>query len=109
MPYLVYKKCKSLQTLRSLWTFFENKIQGENFIVLLNNFSGPNQIATASSYMVTDVNENVLLRIPQSGKAIETTKPISVPGLLKTSAAEFSNYPALAFKNNKKWETITYK
>lgn len=51
----------------------------------------------------------VRLRIPESGKAIETTPPISIPSLLKRSATEFPNHTALAAKVNGKWEKVTYQ
>ncbi|KAG5887359.1 hypothetical protein JTB14_018374 [Gonioctena quinquepunctata] len=69
---------------------------------------GPDQILPAEDFETTDPDGCVRLRIPENGKAIETTPPISVPGLLRRTAEDFPNHVALAKKVNGNWETITY-
>lgn len=71
--------------------------------------SGPDQILPAKGITTVNPDEPVSLRIPESGKAIETTPPISVPGLLKRTLDAYPNHPALAYKANGKWNKITYK
>ncbi|CAG9820082.1 unnamed protein product [Phaedon cochleariae] len=68
----------------------------------------PDQIVPADEYYATRADGYVRLRIPENGKALETTKPISVPGLLKSTAEEFPDHVALSYKVDEKWETITY-
>ncbi|CAG9860307.1 unnamed protein product [Phyllotreta striolata] len=70
---------------------------------------GPDQIVPTDQEICTDPAGYVRLRIPEQGKAIETIKPISVPGLLQRTAREFPENVALAQKVNGKWENITYK
>ncbi|KAJ8913170.1 hypothetical protein NQ315_009007 [Exocentrus adspersus] len=71
--------------------------------------NGPDQIVLADDTVTTRADGYVKLRIPEHGKAIETTTPISIPSLLKRSAIEFADYTALAAKINGKWEKITYQ
>ncbi|XP_050515520.1 very long-chain-fatty-acid--CoA ligase bubblegum [Diabrotica virgifera virgifera] len=70
---------------------------------------GPNQIIPSENYVCTDPSGSVRLRIPENGKAIETIKPISVPGLLEKTAREYPDKIALAQKVNGKWETVNFK
>lgn len=82
------------------------KMHNEKLVV----FVGPDQIVESQNICTTDPNGSVLLKIPKTGKAIETSDPISVPGLLTRTAKQFPNTPALAVKDpNGKWQTITYK
>ncbi|KAJ8955436.1 hypothetical protein NQ318_003535 [Aromia moschata] len=69
----------------------------------------PDQVIPAGDYVTVRADGYVRLRIPEVGKAIETTPPISIPTLLERSATEFSDSIALAKKVDGKWETITYK
>ncbi|XP_060536801.1 very long-chain-fatty-acid--CoA ligase bubblegum isoform X3 [Cylas formicarius] len=71
-------------------------------------FSGPDQIKPAENYTTCDPAGCVQLRIPDSGKALETIPPKSVPSFIKRIVDEFPNHPALGRKINGKWETITY-
>ncbi|XP_056637858.1 very long-chain-fatty-acid--CoA ligase bubblegum-like isoform X2 [Diorhabda sublineata] len=70
---------------------------------------GPDQIIPCDEHICTDLNGVVKLRIPENGKAIETIKPISAPGLLMRTASEYPDKIALAYKDNGKWENVTYK
>lgn len=71
-------------------------------------FADSEQIASAEDYVATELNDRVRLRIPKTGKAIETIRSISVPDLLKRTTNDFPNVVALAHKVDGKWETITY-
>lgn len=62
----------------------------------------------AESATTTDITSRVKLRIPENGKAIETTPPVSVPGLLHRAAKKYGDNVALAYKEQNKWNTITY-
>lgn len=59
--------------------------------------------------VVTSQYDYVRLRIPDSGKAIETIKPLSVPGALKNIVQQFPNTAALGYKEGDKWITISYQ
>lgn len=71
--------------------------------------NGPDQIVPSDNIFTVKADGYVRLRIPESGKAIETTPPISIPSLLKRSANEFPEHTALAVKVDGKWEKITYR
>ncbi|XP_008200673.1 very long-chain-fatty-acid--CoA ligase bubblegum isoform X2 [Tribolium castaneum] len=71
--------------------------------------NGPDQILPAEDSTTTSPDVPVRLRIPETGKAIETTPPVSIPGLLKRTATDFPDHPALAYKAEGKWNKITYK
>ncbi|KAJ8936507.1 hypothetical protein NQ314_012371, partial [Rhamnusium bicolor] len=58
----------------------------------------PDQVVPAEDLVTVRSDGYVRLRVPESGKAIETTPPISIPGLLKRAAGEFPNHVALAKK-----------
>ncbi|KAF2885767.1 hypothetical protein ILUMI_20402 [Ignelater luminosus] len=77
---------------------------------LQNSCIGPEMILPATTLSTSKPNEPVLLRIPKQGKAIETVKPISVPGLLHRTASRYPNHPALYWKDatTKKWKSINY-
>nr|CAH7763094.1 unnamed protein product [Callosobruchus chinensis] len=70
--------------------------------------NGPDQIVPAETEVTVKADEYVRLRIPKSGKAIETIRPVSVPTLLRKTAKEFPNHTALAQKVNGVWKNITY-
>lgn len=74
-------------------------------------FVGPEMILPATTLTTSKSNEPVILRIPKQGKAIETVKPISVPGLLQRTASKYPDHPALFSKNpaTKKWNSINYR
>ncbi|KAJ8973273.1 hypothetical protein NQ317_019539 [Molorchus minor] len=61
--------------------------------------NGPDQVVPTEDTIVVKADEYTRLRIPETGKAIETTSPISVPGLLARTAKEFPNSTALAQKS----------
>ncbi|RZC36620.1 very long-chain-fatty-acid--CoA ligase bubblegum, partial [Asbolus verrucosus] len=69
----------------------------------------PDQILPAEELTNVAPDGCVRLRIPESGTAIETTPPVSVPGLLKKIADAYPNHDALAYKVDGKWNKITYK
>lgn len=71
--------------------------------------AGPNQIRPTKNIRTSDPEGCVKICIPETGTAIETTDPISVPGLLHRTALEFPNATALAGKIDGKWEKISYK
>jgi long-chain-fatty-acid--CoA ligase ACSBG len=71
--------------------------------------NGPDQILPTEEITTTNLDEPVRLRIPESGKAIETVAPISVPGLLKRTSEAYPNHAALAYKAEGKWNKISYK
>lgn len=71
--------------------------------------TGPEQIKPAESEITTDLAGWVRLRIPQSGKAIETLPAISVPGLVKRAADTYADKIALAWKEGKDWKKFTYR
>ncbi|XP_018576089.1 long-chain-fatty-acid--CoA ligase ACSBG2 [Anoplophora glabripennis] len=71
--------------------------------------NGPDQVVPSDDIFTVKADGYVRLRIPESGKAIETITPISIPSLLKRSAEEFPDHTALAAKVNGKWEKITYQ
>ncbi|XP_063929421.1 very long-chain-fatty-acid--CoA ligase bubblegum [Zophobas morio] len=75
----------------------------------LQQHNGPDQIVPSEHIVTTRADGRINLRIPESGKAIETTPPISVPGLLKRTADNSPDCPALAYKEDGKWKQITYK
>lgn len=71
---------------------------------------GPNQIASANLYTVTNIRERVKLRIPDIGVASETVAPISIPGLLTKVASNFPEHAALSYKTSAGiWKSITYR
>lgn len=59
----------------------------------------------ASQKYTSEVNGRVTLRI-ESGADIT---PVSVPGLLASSAEKYGNLPALNYKSDDKWVQVTYK
>ncbi|XP_021005737.1 long-chain-fatty-acid--CoA ligase ACSBG2 isoform X2 [Mus caroli] len=54
----------------------------------------------------THCDGEVLLRLSKHGPGHET--PMTIPELFQESAERFSAYPALASKNGKKWDTMTF-
>lgn len=69
----------------------------------------PNQIKPADNLVTTDPSGCVRLRIPESGKAIETLPPISVPGYMKRAAERYADKIALGWKEGSTWKTFTYR
>lgn len=70
---------------------------------------GPDQVKPAESYITTDPAGYVQLHIPESGKAIETLPPVSVPGYVKRAAENYGDKTALAWKEGKVWKTLSYR
>jgi len=62
-------------------------------------------VLPASQKYTSEANGRVTLRI-ESGA---DNTPISVPGLLASSAEKYGNLPALNYKSDNKWVTVTYK
>ncbi|XP_040595134.1 long-chain-fatty-acid--CoA ligase ACSBG2 isoform X6 [Mesocricetus auratus] len=54
----------------------------------------------------THCDEEVLLRLSRHGPGHET--PMTIPELFQESVERFGAYPALASKNGKKWDTLTF-
>ncbi|XP_021074084.1 long-chain-fatty-acid--CoA ligase ACSBG2 [Mus pahari] len=54
----------------------------------------------------THCDGEVLLRLSKHGPGHET--PMTIPELFQESAERFGAYPALASKNGKKWDTLTF-
>lgn len=77
--------------------------------VSMNNNAGPNQIRPTENIRTSDPAGCVKIKIPETGTALETMDPISVPGLLYNTVQEFPNAVALAQKINGNWEKITYR
>lgn len=71
--------------------------------------SGPDQLLPAEESTTIHPDQPIRLRIPESGLAIETTPPISVPGLLQKVAEQYPSFSALGYKENETWKIITYK
>ena len=62
----------------------------------------------ATALSTSSANGRVKIRSEERGMG--TIKPISVPGLLRKIAQEYSNHPALASKGeDNQWKIITYK
>lgn len=79
-----------------------------SFILISCYFLGPNQVVPTDNVYTTKPDGSVKLRVPKSGMAIETTTPISVPGLVKKAVDTYSDHTALAYKENGEWKKITY-
>ncbi|KAK9889339.1 hypothetical protein WA026_004614 [Henosepilachna vigintioctopunctata] len=76
----------------------------------LSYLNGPCQILPATEETTTDRAGCVKLRIPKSGTAIETVKPISIPGLINNTVANFADNVAYVYKDdNGKQVKVTYK
>ncbi|XP_027291946.2 long-chain-fatty-acid--CoA ligase ACSBG2 isoform X1 [Cricetulus griseus] len=54
----------------------------------------------------THCDEEVLLRLSRHGPGHET--PMTIPELFQESVERFGAYPALASKNDRKWDTLTF-
>lgn len=54
----------------------------------------------------THCDGEVLLRLSKHGPGHET--PMTIPELFQESVERFGAYPALASKNGKKWDTLTF-
>lgn len=72
-------------------------------------FAGPDQIVPATNLTTFKRNGHVHIRIPESGKAIETQPAISVPSFLQRTADAYPENIALAQKVDGKWQKTTYK
>ncbi|XP_066152840.1 very long-chain-fatty-acid--CoA ligase bubblegum isoform X1 [Euwallacea fornicatus] len=71
--------------------------------------AGPDQVNPAESDITTDLEGCVRLRVPESGKSIETLPPISVPGYVKRAAEIFPDQIALSWKQEQEWKHFTYR
>ncbi|XP_063616716.1 very long-chain-fatty-acid--CoA ligase bubblegum isoform X1 [Cydia splendana] len=69
--------------------------------------NGPDQVLPADDYLTWIPEGRVKLRLAARGIAGEP--PISVPGLLRQTAARYPDSPALCTKKDGKWHKITYK
>ncbi|XP_058514040.1 long-chain-fatty-acid--CoA ligase ACSBG2 isoform X2 [Ochotona princeps] len=58
------------------------------------------------SLWTTEQSGEVLLRLSKHGPGHET--PMTIPEFFRDSVNRFSTHPALASKNGKKWETLTF-
>ncbi|KAL1492729.1 hypothetical protein ABEB36_010941 [Hypothenemus hampei] len=70
---------------------------------------GPEQLKPARHEISSDPNGSVLLRIPQSGKAIETLPAVSIPGFVQRTVDAFPDNMALAWKEGENWKNFTYR
>lgn len=72
----------------------------------LFNKSGPNRLRSSNNSKVINPEDAVKLRLNK-----DTDEPISIPSLLERTASDFSNNPALVYKNvtTKQWTTVTYR
>lgn len=69
---------------------------------------GPQVVLDAEDYISVDPTVPVKIRMGTEGLAAED--PISVPGLLRRTARDYPDHPALVFQNSlQKWETVTYR
>ncbi|XP_061708896.1 long-chain-fatty-acid--CoA ligase ACSBG2 isoform X4 [Cydia pomonella] len=68
--------------------------------------NGPDQVLPADDYVTWIPEGRVKLRLAPRGIAGEP--PISVPGLLRQTAARYPDSPALCTKKDGKWHKITY-
>ncbi|XP_037957989.1 very long-chain-fatty-acid--CoA ligase bubblegum [Teleopsis dalmanni] len=74
----------------------------------LFNRPGPNRLKATDVYRTADPTQPVKIRFSKDGLGAE--EPISIPGLLKRSANNYPDFPALKTKNEKKeYTTVTYK
>lgn len=74
----------------------------------LYNRSGPNRLKEANHYYTTNVTEAVKLQLSTEGFSAE--EPISIPAILKNSATNYADFPALKYKNgSNNYNTVTYK
>ncbi|XP_050314839.1 very long-chain-fatty-acid--CoA ligase bubblegum isoform X2 [Anthonomus grandis grandis] len=70
--------------------------------------AGPEMIKPSDSELTTSLSGSVRLRVPESGKAIETLQPISVPGYVKRAAETFPDTIAISWKEGNTWKSFTY-
>ncbi|XP_050542997.1 long-chain-fatty-acid--CoA ligase ACSBG2-like isoform X2 [Daktulosphaira vitifoliae] len=70
-----------------------------------NEMYGPDQVLPATELYTSAANGRVKLRIE---KGADST-PISVPGLLSNTVEKYGDKPALNYKSDNKWVTVTYK
>ena len=75
-------------------------------VKMAQSCEGPDQILEANTYVTTDINGSVKLRMAQSGPGSE--QPVSVPHLLQSAAKMSPNHPALCVKRNDNWVKWTY-
>ncbi|XP_044764760.1 very long-chain-fatty-acid--CoA ligase bubblegum [Coccinella septempunctata] len=76
----------------------------------MNFLNGPCQVVPATEEITTDRYGYVKLRIPKTGTAVETVEPISIPGLLTTTAEKNPDNIAYIYKNLEgKPVEVTYK
>lgn len=78
-------------------------------MMIKSTYLGPDQTLPAEELTTIHSDQPVCLRIPKAGLAIETSPPLSVPGLLQNVANKYPNSSALGYKKNGFWEIITYK
>ncbi|XP_063375733.1 long-chain-fatty-acid--CoA ligase ACSBG2 isoform X4 [Cydia amplana] len=69
--------------------------------------NGPDQVLPADDYLTWIPEGRVKLRLAARGVAGEP--PISVPGVLRQTAARYPDSPALCTKKDGKWHKISYK
>jgi len=69
--------------------------------------TGPDQILESQSFITTDINGSVRLRLGKD--APSNYEPISVPSLLKKAAKKCPNHTAMCVKRNGEWVKWTYE
>jgi len=69
--------------------------------------SGPDQILDSESYVTTDINGSVKLRL--GAEAPQNYDPVSLPSMLKAAAKKCPDHPAMCVKRNGEWVTWTYQ
>ena len=72
------------------------------------NNSGPDQIFNASSYVTSDIDGAVKLRIEDDTAAENEYAPMSLPSMLIDAVEKSPNQVALGVKRDDKWVKWTY-
>ena len=70
--------------------------------------AGPDQIFEASSYVTSDINGFVKLRLEDDTAGKNDYPPVSLPTLLIDAAKKSPNHFALGVKRDEKWVKWTY-
>jgi len=73
------------------------------------NKSGPDQIFESSSYVTSDIDGAVKLRIENDADGENKYPPVSLPTLLIDAAEISPNHVALGVKRDDKWVKWTYE
>lgn len=80
-------------------------------MLIISVTCGPDQVKHTEKLYTANPEEAVKLKIPSSGKAIETIAPVSIPSVLKRMVKNYGDHPALCYKeeNAKTWTEISYR